>query len=377
MKDNERIRIGDRVTIYQRGKKKIWCADFWRDGEHRKQSLKTTNKKVAMDRATKLAGTLVDGSYHRPLPSVTIAETVDAYIEYLETEGRARRTIVKYRGIFNTLLEFLREQGTTRMGQFTATHFDKFRTHRKQDHHLKTLYTEGIVVKQLFRWARKRKVILENPLEDIKLSKPKLVPKAGPTIEEINTILAAARGQFRTMIAILAFTGMRSGELQRLLIEDHDSSGNWMQIVSRTGAETKTHQSRKVPIHPRLQAILALLPRSTAPWFFTAEPSKKFPQGGHWINAKKLNDRFKTVLKKLNLPVGREGGFTIHSLRHSFETICVNAGIPQRVVDAWLGHTSDRSMAAVYYRLSDAESQKFMVMVPFGTSVSAANADEE
>lgn len=72
--------------------------------------------------------------------------------------------------------------------------------------------------------------------------------------------------------------------------------------------------------------------------------------------------------------LGRDNGYVIHSLRHSFETIAVNAGIPQRVVDAWLGHTADRSMAAVYYHLSNEESQKFMGMVPFGTGAPAASA---
>lgn len=74
------------------------------------------------------------------------------------------------------------------------------------------------------------------------------------------------------------------------------------------------------------------------------------------------------MLKQLEIPAGRDGGFTVHSLRHSFETICANARIPQRVVDTWLGHSSDQSMAAVYYRLSNEESQRFMTEVPFGTA---------
>ena len=55
-----------------------------------------------------------------------------------------------------------------------------------------------------------------------------------------------------------------------------------------------------------------------------------------------------------------------HSLRHSFETTRVNTSIPQRVVDTWLGHRSDTSMASVCYRLSDADSQRFISQVPFG-----------
>ena len=63
----------------------------------------------------------------------------------------------------------------------------------------------------------------------------------------------------------------------------------------------------------------------------------------------------------MNLPAGlKEDGYTIHSLRHFFETYCVNAGIPQRVVDAWMGHSGDKSMSAVYYDLDDHESQRFM-----------------
>lgn len=42
--EGPRIRVGDRVTIYARGKKQIYVADFWDGGVHRKVSLKTSNK---------------------------------------------------------------------------------------------------------------------------------------------------------------------------------------------------------------------------------------------------------------------------------------------------------------------------------------------
>ncbi len=76
-------------------------------------------------------------------------------------------------------------------------------------------------------------------------------------------------------------------------------------------------------------------------------------------------------------PAGRDGGFTLHSLRHFFETFAVNEGIPQRVVDSWLGHRSDRSMAAVYYKLKDEDSQRFMAKVPFGTGLPTAGVGAE
>lgn len=170
---------------------------------------------------------------------------------------------------------------------------------------------------------------------------------------------------------MLAFTGMRAGELERLRPEDVDLAKGWVHIRSREGAETKTRESRKVPIHARLRAVLATLPKTSRPWLFTAAPSRKFPEGGNHINVKRLNEQFKRLAARLGMPVGRESGFVVHSLRHFFETFTVNAGIPQRAIDTWLGHRSDKSMAAHYYKLSDGESQSFMKKVPFSATAPA------
>ena len=106
--------------------------------------------------------------------------------------------------------------------------------------------------------------------------------------------------------------------------------------------------------------------------------SRKFQEGDHWINTKHLHEDLIRVLKKLGIASGRKnGGFHVHSLRHSFETVCVNAGIPQRVVDTWLDHQGDRSMASIYYRLTDEDSQKFIRKVPFGDGTPAADAGNQ
>jgi integrase len=295
----------------------------------------------------------------------------------LATENRAPKTLVKYRGILATLKTFLATRGVTRLHQFTATHFDHFRAERKKERHVKTMYTEGVVVKQYLKWCKSRKLLRDNPIADFKLVKPPLAPKDGPSLRQINSLLSHSRRTLMTMLAVLAFTGIRSGELQRLRKEDLDLAGNWLHVVSREGAETKTRCSRKVPLHPRLRGLMEKLPKGPGPWLFTAEPSRIFPRGGHWISTRKLNERLKNLLKRLGLPVGRASGFTIHSMRHSFETICVNANIPQRIIDAWLGHSADKSMAAVYYRLKDEDSQAFMRMVPFGTGKPTADAGKE
>lgn len=104
---------------------------------------------------------------------------------------------------------------------------------------------------------------------------------------------------------------------------------------------------------------------------FRQVTSKRYPDGAHHINTKHLNDRFQRLAKRLGMPTGRkQQGLVIHSLRQCFETFTVNAGIPQRVVDIWMGHTGRKSMGALYYHLTDQQSQTFMTQVPFGSPLS-------
>ncbi len=375
-KTSKRVRVGDRVTIYPRGKNRIYCADFWFEGEHHRRSLKTRNLKVARQRAIQLEADLLAGGY-QPAPAPwTLEEAIDAYLDHLKTEDRRPKTRTKYRGILTTFREYAQTSDIRRLSQVTAVLVDQYRSFRKPHLSVKSMHNEGVLLKGFFKWCMERGFVNENPLENMKFKRPAPKPRGGPSLDHVNQILAAAAPSRQTHYAVLAFTGMRSGELQRLCPEDIDLAGNWIHIVSRDGAETKTGHSRKVPIHPRLRPLLEALPKRQRPWLFTASPSRKYPDGNHWINTKHLNEDFLKVLTAFGIPAGRKNeGFSIHSLRNSFETICVNAGIPQRAIDTWLGHQSDRSMASVYYKLTDEASQQFMLQVPFGIGESAANAD--
>lgn len=373
-----RTRVGNRVTIYPRGKTQIYVADFWHDGKHHRQSLETRNLKVATQKAVKLDAQLAADAYQSPPPPTAVEQAVADYIAFLRVEGRARRTIVRYQCELNNLRDFLKSLHVSRLSQISPTHFDKFRAHCKgMGHGPRTLWHESVVVKQWFKWCHRRRLVAENTIADYKITKPILEPRGGPSLEQIDKVLQLAPNLRKLELATLAFTGMRSGELQRLLPEDVDLKHGWIKIVSREGGETKTRRSRLVPIHPRLRAMLDTLPKTKRAWFFTAQPSERYPGGEHWINTKRLNEDFAKLLVRLGMPVGRKTlGFTIHSLRHFFETFCVNAGIPQRVIDTWLGHSSDRSMASIYYRLSEADSKAFMDKVPFGSGLAIVGLNQ-
>ncbi|WP_197439580.1 tyrosine-type recombinase/integrase [Calycomorphotria hydatis] len=366
MSEANRFHILDRVKIYPRGKKNIYCADFWSNGQHRRVSLKTPNMKIARQRAAKIEADLASGHYSTASPAVEISQAVEKYLNFLESEGRARKTIVRYRGELNTFSDFCLKHRKRYLSKIDMLLFDDYRSDRRQIHEKSTVYHESVVVKQFLKWCQQRKLINDNPLTEYKLVKPRRASKPSMSLQNVLSILEHATETYRLQFAMLAFTGIRSGELRHLRQKDVDFEGNWVHIVSRPGAETKTRESRKVPLHPRLKQLLLSRPHHEHEWFFTADPSKRYPDGGHWISTKRLNESLLRILKKLKLPRGREdNGFTVHSLRHFFKTHCVNELVPKPVVDIWQGHQIDMSVGAQYYNLADEVSQRFMSTVNF------------
>lgn len=361
-RSEQRIPVGDRIVISPRGQKGIWTAEFSDAGAHRRKSMRTSNKKVAMQKAIDLAGKLEVGEFRLTPSATTLQDAAQAYIDFLVSNGRAKRTVTRYRGELATFTAFGADLGVRKLSQVTVSLLDKYRAWRGQDHDPATVYHETVVIKQLFRWAKRRSMVLVNPIDEYELHKPRRKEKSVPSLEQVNLILGRCTLTRRAQISCLAFAGMRSGELQGIRKSRCSLGTGFIDIAEQVGGPTKTEGSvRKIPIHPRLATLLRSLPGNGHDLLFTAEPSPKYPQGGQPINTKRLNDYFKAAAARAGIK-----GFTVHSLRHFFKTFCINHAIPREIVDRWQGH-ADGSVSAGYYHLTDDVSKEYMNKVPFGT----------
>jgi len=176
----------------------------------------------------------------------------------------------------------------------------------------------------------------------------------------------AAQGQRRVEFALLAYSGLRAGEMQMLRPQDVDLEHGWIHVRAHDGWVPKTRQARSVPIHPKLREQLATMPGGSRSFFFMAQPSPEYPDGTHHIDIRTVNEEFQRVAQSLGMPVGRKhDGFVVHSLRHYFETSAVDSGVPQFIVDAWMGHAGAAVMGKVYYGLNDEKSQAYMQQIRF------------
>lgn len=123
--------------------------------------------------------------------------------------------------------------------KLAAQHYRNFRT----------------VLNTLFEHARARSYCFDNPIEGVEKIK---VPNGGSIAifspDEITKLLAASSPDFLPVIALGAFAGLRTAEIERIEWRDIDLRGGFIHV----GADkAKTASRRLIPIQPNLAQWLA------------------------------------------------------------------------------------------------------------------------
>jgi integrase/recombinase XerD len=163
--------------------------------------------------------------------------------------------------------------------------------------------------------------------------------------EEVLRFLdAAPPGRGRVLLQTVYACGLRIGELQGLRVADIDSARR--VIVVRAG---KGRKDRLVPLSPRLLDVLRDYWRCARPtlWLF---PGRDPRRPLHSSNVQRLCQR-------LVVRLGLSKRVTPHTLRHSFATHMLEAGVDVRTLQAILGH-ADLVTTAHYLHIETRRFQR-------------------
>lgn len=156
---------------------------------------------------------------------------------------------------------------------------------------------------------------------------------------------------FYPMLAFAAHTGARRSEMIRSLVEDIDFKTGTV-LVREKKKERGTEMSfRHVPLSPFLRGVLK-------------EWIGKHP-GGRFTFCRKPDRRLSVQMTARAYPRAfKKGKWVVlrgwHVHRHSFISICVAKGVDQRIIDEWVGHTTEamrRRYRHLYPELSKAAMQ--------------------
>ena len=162
--------------------------------------------------------------------------------------------------------------------------------------------------------------------------RPKTLPSVLSPAEVLRLLDAAKPGRDRILLQVAYGCGLRLSELIHLQVADIDSARMVIHVRQGKGAK-----DRLVPLALRLLDELRAYWRMTRPrtWLF---PGQK---PGRPLNASHVQRGMSRLVKQ----VGLSKHCSMHTLRHSFATHLLEAGVDLLTLKALLGHTSLQTTA--------------------------------
>jgi len=186
------------------------------------------------------------------------------------------------------------------------------------------------IVKRMYSWAVEQGLLKENPIRNVKR-----VPKAPPTDRsikdgDVEKFLEHARKSepLGAVCEMLLHTGMRVGELLKLKWSEIDFERRLARVFEHKTAHRGEQRPRTIPLNDRVMQILQDQPR-VAEVVFVGEDGQ--PLSYNALKCRK--DRLEQ--KHPDMP-----RVTFHQFRHTFATRLAQRGVPERVAQEILGHSS-------------------------------------
>jgi integrase/recombinase XerD len=172
-------------------------------------------------------------------------------------------------------------------------------------------------------------------LERLTIPRPYTLPDV-LTIDEVHRLIDATRTQHnRTYFWTVYSLGLRLTEALHLQLGDIDSTRKLVHVHRGKGAK-----DRYVPLPPRtLQSLRDYWSTHRNPqWLFPAvgQDQKAAAIATHPMLRKSVQDALGRVVRQ----VGLKKRVSIHTLRHSYATHLLEAGVNLRQIQQYLGHKS-------------------------------------
>ncbi len=179
--------------------------------------------------------------------------------------------------------------------------------------------------------------------------KPKSLPVV-LDVEEVVQLLATARPGHERMLLTTAYAcGLRISELLHLQVTDIDSARMVVNVRQGKGAK-----DRQVPLSPRLLSELRQWWQThrTKPWLFPGMAGAARRRPLHAGQPRPMHaGSVQRMLKQIVARSGLKKSASMHTLRHSYATHLLEAGVDVVTLQKLLGH-SDLSTTARYLHLS-------------------------
>ena len=305
-------------------------------------------------RARELLGELLEGLNGESLPVYTLEEWLEHFVKQKQ-KSRADKTALRYEQVKRDFVEFLGGRARLNIAAISSKDVADFRDQREgQGLSPSTLNGDIAILSAVFNGALRQGHLAVNPCLALESVKDKATAHKGCfTPAQVSALIGAAESDWKGLISVAYYTGQRLGDCANLKWNQVDLSGEIKLIHFRQG---KTGKEVGVVIHPELEKFLRSLhkARKVLPLTSQSDEAYIFPALAQQAqrNISPLSKAFGKLMKRAGIRqrVIREreesgsgrrvNGLSFHSLRHGFNSILANGGIPEETRMALTGHTT-------------------------------------
>ncbi len=269
----------------------------------------------------------------------------DIAVEYLYGKYIKNLSVHTIRQSGHVVLSFLRFLSNDNTDIYTLTRQNIcFFVEYQQDRGLKTLSVIGYLraLYAFITFLAEQEILPHTIMQNkIRIKQPDSLPRAISS-EDIQILIETISNvRDRALILLLLRTGMRIGEL--LNVKVNDISFSERKILIYLGE--KNYQGRAV--YYSEDADLAI-----QSWMEIRNQGSEYLFAGRKGNHLSYSTAWgvmRTILKNAGLS---HKSYSLHSLRHTFATDMLNAGMPLEVLQQLLGH-QEIEMTILYTRIAD------------------------
>jgi integrase/recombinase XerC/integrase/recombinase XerD len=270
-------------------------------------------------------------------------EHFEAYLRHQHRHNCRPNTLRNSYTALTLFLAFLRNSGKSCVEEITRWDIEAYIEH-EQDRNLKpaTVRTRLAIVKAFVRYLAEGAIVAPDVIPwKMRIKLPETLPRALDP-DDVKQVLAVNGSiRDRAMVIVLLRTGMRIGELLNTRVSDVNLKERKVLIFE----SAKNRLGRVVYFSDDARDALKA-------WLRKRDPQEEFlfyGWGGKPLSYTAARMIFVRYLNKAGIA---DKGYTLHSLRHTYATELLNAGMRLECLEKLLGHTS-LEVTRRYARLTD------------------------
>lgn len=271
---------------------------------------------------------------------------MEEYFEWMLVTGYSAETVRTRRQALRKFIAWADERGLDDPRAITAPMLERYQRHlfyyRKADGAPLSLGMQSqylTPLKTWFKWLCRARHVLANPASELELPKqPKRLPRAVPSVAEVEAILAEADPETpqglrdRALLEVLYATGLRRMELPGVALYDADLARGLVWVRRGKGGH-----ERVVPLGARAMAWLDKYLVESRPQLLATDTEALFlTDYGEPMQPYYVADKVKRYMRL----AGFDRPGSTHLLRHACATHMLEGGADIRFIQEMLGHAN-------------------------------------